>query len=68
MLKLTLRFIHNKIAASGPLPIERALKSDVLSILVAYQQLYSNNENANINTSDFFPLETEIAHLLESNS
>ena len=42
MLKLTLRFIHNKTAASGPLPIERALKTDVLSILAAYQQLYSN--------------------------
>ena len=58
MLKLTLRFIHNKTAASGPLPIERALKTDVLSILAAYQQLYSNTINKKMptptNTSNFF--------------
>ena len=30
-----------KTAAMAPLPIERALKTDILSILVAYQQQYS---------------------------
>ena len=34
--------IHSKTAASRPLPIERALKSDLVTILVACQVLYSN--------------------------
>ena len=36
------RFMHSKTAATGPLPIERALKSDLVTILVACQVLYSN--------------------------
>ena len=35
-------FIHNKTAATKPLPIERALKTDILTILVVYQLHYSN--------------------------
>ena len=35
-------FIHNKTAASKLLPIERALKTDILTILVVYQLHYSN--------------------------
>ena len=34
---------YSKTAATGPLPIERALKSDVVSILAIYQQQYSNH-------------------------
>ena len=35
------RFLHSKTAASGPIPIGRALESDVLSILAVYHQSYS---------------------------
>ena len=34
---------YSKTAATGPLPIERALKSDVVSILAIYQQQYSKH-------------------------
>ena len=33
------RFIHRKTAAMGPLSIERALKTDLLTILAAYQNI-----------------------------
>lgn len=34
--------MHRITAATRPVPIERALKSDLIRILSAYQQLYSN--------------------------
>ena len=33
-------FFHSKTAATRPLPIERASKTDLLSILALYQQYY----------------------------
>ena len=42
-LLLAPRFIKIAMtAATGPLPIKRALKSDIVTLLVLYQQLYSN--------------------------
>ena len=35
------RFVHSKTAATRPLPIERALKTDLVYILAAYQLQYS---------------------------
>ena len=32
------RFTHRKTAAMRPLPIERALKTDILTVSAAYQQ------------------------------
>ena len=40
--KLSSHFIQSRTAAMRPLPFERALKTDLVSILVAYQQQYSN--------------------------
>ena len=40
--RISPRFKHIKTAVSGPLPIERALKSDILTILVVYQLSMSN--------------------------
>ena len=34
---LCVRFIHSKTAATGPLPIERASKTELVSILSVYQ-------------------------------
>ena len=39
------RFTPRKTAAMAPLPIERALQTDTLSIMVAYQQQYSNTNS-----------------------
>ena len=36
------RFKHSNTAATRPLPIERAIKSDLVTILAVYQQHYSN--------------------------
>ena len=42
------RFIHSKTAATRPPLIERALKFDVLTILVAYQEQYLFNVSTNV--------------------
>ena len=42
---MTPRFTHIKTAATGVLPIERASKTDMLSVLAMYQQLYSNTNH-----------------------
>ena len=39
---LTSHLIHSKTAATRSLPIERALKTDILTILAVYQSNYSN--------------------------
>ena len=38
----TSRLIHSKTATTRPLPIERALKNDILTILAVYQYQYSD--------------------------
>ena len=40
IVEIAPRFKHSKTAATGPLPIERAFKTDVVSILAVYQQLF----------------------------
>ena len=40
--KVTSRFTRSKTAATKPLPIEKALKTDMMTILAVYQQWYSN--------------------------
>ena len=35
------RFIHRKTAATGPLPIARASKADIVAILAVYQGINS---------------------------
>ena len=44
--------IHSKTAATRPLPIERALKTDILSILVAYCRNVLIIPPININEED----------------
>ena len=34
---LTSHFIHSEAVSTGPVPIERAFKTDILSILVVHQ-------------------------------
>ena len=41
-IKKSPRFIHRSTAAIGLLPIERASKTDPLTILAVYQHQYSN--------------------------
>ena len=38
------RFIHSTTAATIPPPIERALETDVMSVLKVYQPQYSNTD------------------------
>ena len=40
------RFIHSKIAATRPLPIERAYKTELMAVLAVYQQQYSNTNKS----------------------
>ena len=39
--RMSSRFTYSNTAATRPLPIERALKTDILSILAVYQQQHS---------------------------
>ena len=41
-LQIKPRLIHSKTAATRPLPIEKALKTDILTILAVYHMQYTN--------------------------
>ena len=41
-LIMSSHFIHSKTAATSQLPIERELKTDLVSVLAVYQLQYSN--------------------------
>ena len=47
-IELMPRLIHRRTATTRPLPIERALKTDLVTILAVYQLYYSNtNQKGN---------------------
>ena len=48
------RFIHNKTAATRPSPIERLLKTDLVTVLSVYYLYYSNTNQYNLDISNNF--------------